>query len=76
MTGAQSGPMGMDARDLEPLVGDEPKGPKTHTTLGVGSVFGSIAAECAASVEGSIHPSSDGTIYSGFKARTAIGAIS
>ena len=35
-----------------------------------------IAAECAASMAGSIHPSSDGMICSGFRARAAAGVIS
>ena len=76
MTGAQSGPMGTDVHGSEPLVGDESEGPKTQISLGVGSVLGSIVAECAAIVAGSIHLSSDGTIYSGSKARAAAGAFS
>ena len=76
MSGAQSVSMGTDARGPEPLAGDEPEGPKTHTSLEVRSVFGSIAAECAASVAGSIHPSSDGAICSGLRAGTVAGVIS
>ena len=76
MIDAQLDPMGMDVRGSEPMAGDESEGPMTQTSLEVKSVFDYIAAECAASVAGSIHPSSDGTICSGFKARAAAGAIS
>ena len=68
MIGAQLGMMGTDVHGSEPMAGDESKGPMTHTSLKAKSIFGSIAAECAASVAGSIHPSSDGTICSGLKA--------
>ena len=74
--GAQSDPMGADTRSLEPMAGDESEGPMTQTSLEVKSVFGSIAVECAASVAGSILPSSDGMICTGSKAREAAGAIS
>ena len=76
MTGAQSGPMGTDARGSDPMVGDESEGPITQISLGVGSVFGSIVVECVASVAGSIHTSSDGMIYSGSKDGVATGVIS
>ena len=76
MIGAQLGPMGTDVRGLEPTAGDESEGPMTQTSLEVKFVFVSIAAECAASVAGSILPSSDGTICTGFKARAAVGVIS
>ena len=76
MIGAQSGSIGTDARSLEPMAGDESEGPMTQTSLEAKSVFGSIADECAASVAGSIHPSSDGAICSGSKARAAAGAFS
>ena len=76
MIGAQSGSIGMDARGSEPMAGDESEGPMTQTSLEVKSVFGSIAIECAASVAGSILPSSDGTICTGSKAWAAAGAIS
>ena len=65
-----------DARGSEPMDRDESEGPMTQTSLEVKSVFDSITVECAASVAGSILPSSDGTIYTGFKARAAAGVIS
>ena len=74
--GAQLDPMGADMRGSEPMAGDESEGPMTQTSLEVKSVFGSIAVECAASVVGSILPSSDGTICTGFKAGAAAGVTS
>ena len=74
--GAQLGPMGTDTRSLKPIVGNEYEGPMTQTSLEVKSVFGSIVVECAASVAGSILPSSDGTNCTGSKARAAAGEIS
>ena len=74
--GAQSGSIGTDARGSEPMAGDESEGPMKQTSLEVKSMFGSIAVECAASVAGSILPSSDGTIFTGSKARAAAGEIS
>ena len=68
MIGAKSDPMGTDARGSEPMAGDESEGPMTQTSLEVKPVFGSIAAECAASVAGSILPSSDDAICTKFKA--------
>ena len=76
MIGDQSDLIGTDARGLEPIAGDESEGPMTHTSLEVKSVFGSSADECAASVAGSIHPSSDGMVCSGFRAEAAVGALS
>ena len=76
MIGAQSDSIGTDARDSEPMAGDEFEGPMTQTSLEAKSVFGSIADECAASVAGSIHRSSDGTICSGLRAGAAAGVIS
>ena len=76
MIGAQSGSIGTDAHGSESMAGDESEGPMIQVPLELRPVFGSIAAECAASVAGSIHPSSDGTICSGFKAMAAAGAIS
>ena len=69
MIGAQSDSIGTDARGSEPMAGDESEGPMTQTSLEAKSVFGSIADECAASVAGSIHPSSEGTVRFGFRAR-------
>ena len=76
MIGAQLDPMGTDVRGSGPMAGDESEGPMTQTSLEVKFVFVSIAAECAASVAGSILPSSDSTIYTGFKAKAAAGVIS
>ena len=76
MIGAQSDSIGTDAGGSEPVAGDESKGPATQVSQEVKLVFGSIAAGCAASVAGSIHLSSNGTIYSGFRARAAAGVIS
>ena len=76
MIGAQSESIGTDARGSEPMIRDESEDPMTQISLEVKSVFGSSADECAASVVGSIHPSSDGAICSGSKAGTAAGAFS
>ena len=62
--------------DSEPMTGDESEGPMTQICLDVKSVFGSSADECAASVAGSIHPSSDGAICSRSGARAVTGSIS
>ena len=76
MIGAQSGSMGTDLRGSEPMAGDESEGPMTQITLEVKTVFGSSVDECAASMAGSIHPSLDGAICSGSKARAAACAFS
>ena len=76
MIGARSSSVGMDARGSEPVAGDESEGPMTQTSLEAKSVFGSIVDECAASMEGSIHPSSDGMICFSSKARASAGAFS
>ena len=76
MIDAQSDLIGTDVRGSEPVAGDESEGPMTQISLDVNYVFGSNADECAASVVGSIHPSSDGTICCRFKARAAAGAFS
>ena len=76
MIDAQSDSIGTDARGLEPKTRDESGGLVTQISLEVESVFGSIADECAASVAGPIHPSSDGAICSRLRAGAAIGAIS
>ena len=68
MIGAQSDSIGMDVHGSEPVAGDESEGPMTPASSEVGSVFGSNADECVASVAGSIHPSSDGAICSGLRA--------
>ena len=73
---AQSDSIGTDTRDSEPMAGDESEGPMAHASSEAKSVFGSIADECVASVAGSIHPSSDGTICSGLRAGVATGVIS
>ena len=76
MIDAQLDLIGTGARGSEPMAGDESEGLMTHIYLEVKFVFGSIATECAASVAGSIHPSSDGALCSGFRAGVAIGVIS
>ena len=76
MVGAQSDSMGTDARDPEPTAGDKSGGPAAQISLEVESVFSSNADECAASVAGTIHPSSDGVICSRLKSGAAVGAIS
>ena len=75
-TGAQLYAMGADMCGSELMAGNESEGPMTQTSLEVKSMFNSIAIECAASEVGSILPSSDGTIYTGSKARAAAGMIS
>ena len=76
MIGAQSDKIGTDARRPDPRTGDESGGSVTQIYLEVEFVFGSNADECATSVAGSIHPSSDGTICSGLRAGVAAGVIS
>ena len=76
MIGAQSESIGTDVLHSEPMTGDESEGPMTQISLEVKSVFGSSTDECAASVARSIHPSSDGVIYSRLRAGAAAGAIS
>ena len=68
--------MGTDVRGSKPMAGDEFEDPMTQTSLEAKYVFGSIAVECATSVAGSIHPSSDGTIGSRLRAGAATGVIS
>ena len=76
MTGAQSDSIGTDARGSDPVDGDESEGPMTPRSQEVGSVFGSDADECVASVAGSIYPSSGCTIYSGLIPSATAGVIS
>ena len=76
MIGAQLDLMGTDARGSDPMAGDESEGPMKNTSLEAKSVFGSIAVEYAASVAGSIHPSSDGTIFSRLRDGETAGVIS
>ncbi len=76
MVSAQSDTIGTDARGLEPMTRDDSEGPMIQTSLEVKSVFGSSADECATSMAGSIHPSSDGMICSRLRAGAAAGAIS
>ena len=76
MIGGQSDSVGTDARVSEPMAGDEFEGPMTQISLEAKSVFGSNAAEYAASVAGSIHLSLDDAICPGFRSRAAAGAIS
>ena len=76
MIGAQSDSIGTDTGDSEPVAGDESNGSAAGLSRGVKSVFGSIATESAASMAGSIHPSSDGAICSGLRAGVVAGVIS
>ena len=76
MIGAQLDSTGTDARGPEPETGDKSGGSVTQVYLDAKPVFGSNADECAVSVAGSIHPSSDGAICSGLRTREATGAIS
>ena len=73
MIGAQSDSIGTDVGGSEPVAGDESKVPATQVSQEVKSVFGSLAAGCAAFVAGSIHPSSDDTICSRLRAGIATG---
>ena len=74
--GAQLNPMGAYMRGSEPMTGDESEGPMTPLSQEVGSVFGSDADECAASVAGSIHPSTEGATGSESRVGAAAGVIS
>ena len=76
ITGAQPDSAGSGARGLEPTAGYESGGPVSQASLGVKSVFGSTADECAASGAGSIHPSSDGAICPGFRSEAPAGEVS
>ena len=76
MAGAQSDSIGTGVRGSELIAGVASEGLMTHASLEVRSVFGSIIAECAASVAGSIHPSLDGAICSGLRVGAAVGVIS
>ena len=76
MISDQSDLIGTDAGGSDPMAGDESNGSATRVSWEVNSVFGSIAAECAASGAGSIHPSSDGAICSRSRAGVVAGAIS
>ena len=76
MVGAQSYSIGTDARGSEPMAGDESEGPMTQISLEVKSVPSTSGDECAASLTGSIHPSSDGVICSRLRVGAAAGAIS
>ena len=76
MISAQSDSIGTDAGGSDPMAGDESNGSATRVSWEVKSVFGSIATEGATFVAGSIHPSSDGAIHSGLRARVVAGVIS
>ena len=68
MIDAQSDSIGMDACGSESVAGDESSGSAIRLSQGVKLVSGSIATESAASMAGSIPPSSDGAICSGLRA--------
>ena len=76
MTDAQSYSIGTGVHGSDPVARDESKGPMTPPSQEVGSVFGFDANESAASVAGSIHPSSDGVICFVLRAGVATGVIS
>ena len=75
MIGAQSDSTGTDVGGSESMAGDKSSGSATRLSKGVKSVSGSNAIESAASMAGSIHPSSDGAIFSGLKAGVVAGVI-
>ena len=74
--GAQSDSMGADTRGSEPMAGDESEVPMTHASLEVRSVFGSNAAEYAASMARLSFPYLDGALCYGSRAKAITGAIS
>ena len=76
ITGAQPDSAGSGASGLKPTAGHKSRGPVTQASLGVESVFGYTADECAASEAGSIHPSPDDAICPGFRSGVPAGAIS
>ena len=76
MTGAQSDSIGPDIHGSDPVAGNKSEGPATQISLDVESMFVSNAYEYAASVAGSIHPSSDDAICPGFRSGAAPGAVS
>ena len=76
MTGAQSDWIGTGVHGSDPVAGDESGGPMTSSLQEVGSVLDSNADKCAASMAGSIHPSSNGAVCSGLIPGAAAGAIS
>ena len=76
MIGAQSNSIGMDTGGSESVAGEGFGSLTTRLSCRVRSMLGSITAEDKASVAGSIHPSSDGAIYSGLRAGVATGVIS
>ena len=74
MIGAQSDLIGRGAGGSES--GGESGDVESRASRRVRLVFGSITVEAAASVAGSIHPSSDGAICSGLRAGVVAGVIS
>ena len=75
MIGAQLDSTRTGAGGSESMAGEGSGSLSTRLSCKVRSMFGSIAAEGKASVVGSIHLSSDGTICSGMKAGAAAGTI-
>ena len=63
--GARSDSMGADTHGSEPMAGDESEVPMTQASLEVRSVFGSSAAESAASMARLSFLSLDGALCSG-----------
>ena len=76
MIGAQSDSIGTGAGGSESVAGEESDSSASRLSRRVRSVFGSIAAEDAASVAGSIHPSLDGATGSELRVGAVAGAIS
>ena len=76
MIGAQSDSLGMGAGGSEPVAGEGSGSLTTRLSCKVRSMFGSIAAEGKASVEGSIHPSAEGATGSELRVGAAAGVIS
>ena len=72
---ARSEPMGADTRGSEPMAGDESEVLMTQASLEVRSVFGSSAAESAASVARLSFPSLNDAVCSRSRARAVTGAI-
>ena len=76
MIGAQSDSTGTDVGGSESVAGDKSSGSATRLSKGVKSVSGSIAAESAVSMAGSIPPLLDGAICSGLTTGVVADAIS
>ena len=76
MISVQSDSIGTGAGGSESVAREGSGSLTTRLSCRVRSMYGLIADDDKASVAGSIHPSSDGAIYSRLRARAAAGAIS